>query len=234
MTTRRRRFWPPRLIVLIVEGGILFTSLGMILGLALAIVAQRFGVQAAVITFAGFALAGVALGFFFDKVIPRWRDIEFQEAELSLPAGGSITLSVRGKERTAAWHLFVELITRISIQPLAPQEGYIREALNSLHQVFQDTRRVLREMEPSRPTNGVSVEVTAVHMLNKELRPFLAKWHRRLGDHERTQGQAAWPDEMECRTELEQLRKRLVEYARAFGEAAGVKNLEMLLPGEAK
>ncbi|MFJ9897895.1 hypothetical protein ACIQPR_31645 [Streptomyces sp. NPDC091280] len=35
-------------------------------------------------------------------------------------------------ERSAAWESYLELITRVSVEELAPDEGFLREALSSL------------------------------------------------------------------------------------------------------
>ena len=52
-------------------------------------------------------------------------------------------------EQNAAWELYVELITRISVQELKPDEGLLREALSSLYQLFGETRLILRKYGPS-------------------------------------------------------------------------------------
>src|SRR5688500_9430377 len=52
------------------------------------------------------------------------------------------------RERQAAWELYVELTTRIAAQPLDPDDGLCREALDSLHALFGVTRSVLRAAGP--------------------------------------------------------------------------------------
>lgn len=44
-----------------------------------------------------------------------------------------------------AWAFYVELTTRIAIQPLAPGHGLLREALNSLYTLFTEMRKILRD-----------------------------------------------------------------------------------------
>ena len=51
-------------------------------------------------------------------------------------------------ERIAAWKIYIELLTRISLQPLKPEEGVIREALDSLYKLFQNMRVILEEGGP--------------------------------------------------------------------------------------
>ena len=43
-------------------------------------------------------------------------------------------------ERDAAWELYIELITRVSVVDLGPDEGLVREALSSLYTLFGTTR----------------------------------------------------------------------------------------------
>jgi hypothetical protein len=49
-------------------------------------------------------------------------------------------------QRRAAWELYVELVTRIAVVPLAGTEGLLREALSSLYALFAITREVLRRV----------------------------------------------------------------------------------------
>src|SRR5207244_6175375 len=93
-------------------------------------------------------------------------------------------------ERDAAWEMYVELVTRISVAPLAPDEGLLREALSSLYTVFGTTRAILRKYGPSvaRPKGEgtLSLGHLAVAILNRVLRPVLAKWHPMLLHYEAT------------------------------------------------
>lgn len=134
-------------------------------------------------------------------------------------------------ERRAAWELYVELITRISTQPLSANQGLLREALFSLHALFETPRQILRNAGPDVGASQESVGGIAVAVLNQRLRPFLAQWHPELTDYESTrqpecgqrQHEQAWQKSSELRQELEQLRKDLDEYADALAEIAGVK-----------
>lgn len=129
-------------------------------------------------------------------------------------------------ERDAAWELYVELVTRITVVPLVPGEGILREALSSLYTLFDTTRVVLKKYGPAIAREPKSGEYRLGHLaiwiLNAALRPVLAKWHPELqrwealrpqdkavGDHE-----LAWERSEEFREELERLRVLLVDYAR--------------------
>jgi hypothetical protein len=151
---------------------------------------------------------------------------------LSLPFGiGGVTIEPNDVEQRAAWSLYVELVSRIAIQPLKDDEGLLREALTSLYRLFEVTRTVLKEAGPEVGNGPESLGAIALAVLNDGLRPFLAKWHPRLKayedlrkpdvsqpDHERN-----WPEYNNLRGELVTLQGNLRDYADALGKIAGVK-----------
>ncbi len=55
---------------------------------------------------------------------------------------------VNRKQQEAAWSLYVELVTRIAVQPLALDQGLVREAMNSLYSLFDTTREILKAAGP--------------------------------------------------------------------------------------
>lgn len=79
--------------------------------------------------------------------------------------------------RKAAWELYVELVTRVAIEPLQLNHGLLRESLSSLYSLFPTTRQILRQAGPGVGASRHSVGGIAIAVLNKGLRPFLAKWH---------------------------------------------------------
>ena len=134
-------------------------------------------------------------------------------------------------QQRAAWELYVELTTRIAVQPLGPDEGLIREALSSLYNIFGATREILREAGPSVAQGPNSFGPVAIEVLNKGLRPFLTKWYPLLlayeqkrpedvsaRDHERS-----WEKASEFRSELAQIQEQMMIYAEALARIAGVK-----------
>ena len=140
------------------------------------------------------------------------------------------------EQQTAAWEMYVELITRIAIQPLGDDEGLDREALSSLYSLFSETRRILKTHGPSvaEPVKKgtVSFGQLAVLVLNKLLRPFLSKWHPQLSAHEASrpanvsqlQHERNWNDQhQKFREELRELARRLRQYAALLAEAAGIE-----------
>ncbi|MEZ4776831.1 MAG: hypothetical protein R3D00_26890 [Bacteroidia bacterium] len=140
-------------------------------------------------------------------------------------------------QKNASWEMYVELITRISTAPLEPGEGLLREALSSLYSLFGTTREILRKYGPPIATPGNPDDITfghlAVAILNKVLRPVLAKWHPQLKDWEDhrpkdlsvTAHEAAWPQNEALRSEINKIRGRLMEYANVLAEVSGVAKL---------
>ena len=116
-------------------------------------------------------------------------------------------LGLKGKwvadraQQEASWQLYVELITRISLQPLKSGEGLLREGLSSLYSLFGETRKILKEHGPrvAKPLGGgtLSLGQIAVEVLNQRLRPLLAKWHPLLQAYENERPQSVSPLE-EC------------------------------------
>ncbi len=148
---------------------------------------------------------------------------------------------VNDAQRQAAWEMYVELVTRISVQPLDPDEGLLREALSSLYTLFGETRRILRAAGPSvaRPRSRqlLTFGQIAVDVLNIALRPVLAKWHPLLIEHEASRGtrsatehERAWDKSGALRAELETLRTQLAAYADLLARACAVAPLHTTQP----
>lgn len=145
-------------------------------------------------------------------------------------------------ERAAAWELYVELITRISVVPLGPDEGLLRETLSSLYSVYDSTREVLRKYGPDIAEPKLSGQYNfayiAVTILNTGIRPLLARWHPELKDWEDqrptgtavTSHERSWPRAAALRAELDQTRLALTDYAAALATACGVPNLLDTIP----
>ena len=118
-------------------------------------------------------------------------------------------------DKAAAWELYIELLTRVSTQPLPEDDGDELSALNSIYSLFPSTREVIKR-------NGREcVEFTkiAIVVLNQIVRPFTAKWHK-------LSIEGAFEDEMHCKTfrmELTDLQEQLNRYTRMLGHMAGVE-----------
>ncbi|MEH2178610.1 hypothetical protein [Nostoc sp.] len=158
--------------------------------------------------------------------------VSLETVSVSLPFGiGSMSWKVNTTQQKAAWSLYVELVTRIAVQPLEVDQGLVREAMNSLYSLFGTTREVLKAAGPDVGAARDSVGGIAIAVLNNGLRPFLAKWHpllqawearRPVGVSPREHEQG-WSEEPKLRSELEALRGGLEEYAKALAKIAGVE-----------
>ncbi len=124
------------------------------------------------------------------------------------------------EDKAAAWELYVELLTRITTQPLADTHGDEQTALTSIYSIFPTTRGVMKR-------NGrYCVEFTkiAVLVLNQKIRPFTAKWHRLASE-------GAFADKDKCeefRVELATLQAVLKVYTQMLADMAGVEDLTEL------
>jgi hypothetical protein len=76
-------------------------------------------------------------------------------------------------DQLAAHALLSELRTRIATQPLPYQHGVETRALESLRDVFQLTRQAMKD----HPGCAAFASI-ATKMLNLDLRPVTAKWHK--------------------------------------------------------
>lgn len=144
---------------------------------------------------------------------------------------GNLEFVADEAQQRAAWSLYVELMTRIAVQSLDPEEGLLREVLDSLYSLFALTREILREAGPEVANGPNSFGPIAIEVLNKGIRPFTAKWHPRLLAHEQKRSsdvsalehELAWEHAQEMRRELNELQEQTRIYADVLGQIAGVK-----------
>ena len=155
---------------------------------------------------------------------------------LNLPWVGGIsgTWEPDESEVSAAWELYVEMVTRTPLGSVSLDEGSAREALTSIYSLFETTRGILKAYGPgiAIPKGGrkLSFGYLAVSMLNHVLRPLLTAWHPRLQDWERENPgklEAEWADRREFLERLDKSREQLSQYASLFAEVADVPELLM-------
>jgi len=108
--------------------------------------------------------------------MPKRHPRKVKTVRIKIPWIGEVEWGEDPTERNAAWRLYVELVTRIAVQPLAADQGLLREALSSLHELFASTRETLKQSGPGVGASTGSVGGIAIAVLNHGLRPFLAKW----------------------------------------------------------
>ena len=154
------------------------------------------------------------------------------KVSLSLPFGlGHAEWEPDDTQCRAAWELYVELVTRVAVEPIASDQGLLREAMTSLYSLFATTRDVLRKAGPSVGISSHSVGGLAIAVLNKGLRPFLTYWHPTLSNWEALrepttspkQHEDKWERADELRAVLEKLRSELKIYADSLAEVANVR-----------
>jgi hypothetical protein len=163
--------------------------------------------------------------------MPKRDPAKLKKVSISLPFGlGSAEWESDPTERNAAWELYVELVTRVAVQPIGEGEGLIGETLLSLYSLFSATRDILHQSGPGVGAAITTVGGLAIAVLNKGLRPFLTKWHPR---HQAWEAQRpkdvavqdyeeSWAQHQAFCRELATLRGELEKYALALATIAGV------------
>ncbi|GIF67857.1 hypothetical protein Ais01nite_58920 [Asanoa ishikariensis] len=159
--------------------------------------------------------------------------VRLTDVKITVPQFSELNFTVTRESEQVAWKLFVETVTRVATQRLDPGVGHLREALSSIHGVFELTREILKETQPSRRTGSdPTVEHLAIAMLNSELRPFLTRWHPLLAAWEATHdGDTGWPEAAACRADLAKLQSRMRAYVLGFGRLARVPNAAQIVDG---
>lgn len=195
----------------------------------------------------GMTLAGALAGGFMLPMArwlrPQAGRLGIASVSLSIPGVGPVELKLSSAQRLAGWHVFIELATRIATQSLKSTDrqsglveisGALRPALNSLYGIFTVVRDELKAMPPSPPPENSqqsTFESYLSQVLNRDLRPFLARWHPRLDDWEATgMPEDQWPLEALCREDLERTRLKLLFTAWELGAAIKIANLQDILP----
>ena len=121
------------------------------------------------------------------------------------------------EDETAAWEMYVELITRVTTQKLFEDSGDEATALESVYKIFAITRDILKIH--GRKCNAFTK--VAIIVLNQIIRPFTAKWHKRNIDG--TLNTQEGKNSFRC--ELEFLQADLHKYSRMLAEMAKVEDL---------
>ena len=100
-------------------------------------------------------------------------------------------------DQTAAWSMYVEMITRVLTQPLEEEYGDEKAALDSIYKIFDITRTVLKE----KGMRADSFSKIAIIILNQKVRPFTTKWHKEFGNVDTL----LYSKSLEFRADLEEL-----------------------------
>lgn len=124
-------------------------------------------------------------------------------------------------EKDAAWALYVELLTRVTVQALPAGQGDEAGALTSVHQLFAITRDIMRAPGARHANQFARL---AIVILNQKVRPFTTRWHR-------ASLAGAFSEAAACqrfRDELAELQGVLTRYAGLLSDLAGVEDLTLL------
>lgn len=168
--------------------------------------------------------------------MPKLREFK---VSLNMPGIGGVEgiWEPDNAERRAAWEMYVELVTRISVEEIRADEGLLREALSSLYSLFNTTRTLLRSYGPTiaqpKGKGQLSFGYLAIAILNTVLRPTLAYWHPILLDYEHMRPDTTsflihehnWERAETLRQELSQVRSVLIDYANLLADVSDVPSL---------
>lgn len=120
-------------------------------------------------------------------------------------------------DQVAAWDMYVELLTRITTQPLDEGTGDENTALENIYNIFSVTRGILK----SKGRQAKEFTKVAIIVLNQIIRPFTAKWHKKKME-------GAFLDQGNCelfREELKMLQSELKCYSHLLADMAKVEDL---------
>ena len=123
-------------------------------------------------------------------------------------------------DKDAAWELYIELLTRITTQPLPLEHGDEKTALDSIYSLFGLTRHIIK----SHKRKCIEFTKIAIVVLNQVIRPFTAKWHKISIE----QGFEEADICKDFRKELMELQKKLCIYTKMLADMAGVEDLTNL------
>jgi hypothetical protein len=104
--------------------------------------------------------------------LAQWAGDNLLFNERFLATYGSRVWSLSSADHVVAHALHVELISRITTQPLGYNEGSEVSALKSVHSLFA----IARELT-TKSLEAYTFETIVWHVLNTFVRPFTAKWH---------------------------------------------------------
>ena len=120
------------------------------------------------------------------------------------------------RNKDAAWAMYVQMLTRITTQPLPDEDGDEQTALDSVYSLFATTRDILTEYGREAP----EFSKLAVLILNQKIRPFTAKWHV-------PSLEGAFEDKEKCvefRQDLAALQVILRGYMQTLAALAGIED----------
>jgi len=148
----------------------------------------------------------------------------------------SVKWAPNTNEREAAWQLFVEFSTRITSikRELGPEGdfGSARLAMNSLYNLMDTSRKILREAGPSIAKKTESLGPITIYVLNQSIRKILDDYHTKLEAFEslrephidRVKHEREWPLYENFWHQMVDMQEGIREFTKALEEIAGVKS----------
>ena len=132
--------------------------------------------------------------------------------KIQLPAAFTSTWAPTPDDARAAWDLYTELRTRITVQPLHYLHGDEEGALSSVADLFKTSRELIHKYK----SNARQFATLTVFVLNRVVRPFTAQWHKR-----KLAGELNNEDTRhEFRSKLSELQPLLRQFATMLGHIA--------------
>lgn len=150
----------------------------------------------------------------------QWRDLlaNWGVNKLQLKLGFlTADFAPQDADREAAWELYIELVTRVATQPLPDGVGVDKQALASLHSLFDTSRDIMKKHGPA----AKNFARIGIAVLNQILRPFLTRWHGVFTPDTPLDAATC----AEFRRQLEDLRQDMLTYTRILAQIADVEEL---------
>jgi hypothetical protein len=150
----------------------------------------------------------------------KWLD-EWGMSSLSVNTGIlNMKFEPQDEDKDAAWELYIEMLTRITTQPLKKGMGDEKVALDSIYSLFPTTREIIKR----KGRHCISFTKIAILVLNQKVRPFTEKWHKLSLNK-------VFDDKEKCkefRKDLEILQKDLKIFMKMLSSMADVEDLTNL------
>jgi hypothetical protein len=151
--------------------------------------------------------------------LDRWELLELQ-APVIEPARHDEFWSPRDADRALAWDLYVELMTRITVQELKDNEGNSKAALESVYQLFPLSRESMKKHGVECSNAGALITA----FLNSKVRWFTAKWHPMASQIDESSPSHDEGKRIEFRDELRgKIRPVLIKLSDALSQLADAK-----------
>ncbi len=121
------------------------------------------------------------------------------------------------QDKTAAWELYVELITRVTTNKPGTFNGDEIAALSSIHSLFDISREIIKK----HGRHAQQFTKLAIIILNQIIRPFTSKWHKfsmqnSFADAKLTE---------QFKQELFETQSVLITYSKMLADLADVEDL---------